>query len=59
MQSKEVFWLFLLLSRSLPYAKVVQGERNRKKAQKLFSIAEPKPTLCKGSVRIVKGKTKK
>ena len=24
-----------------------------------FSIAEPKPTFCKGSVRIVKGKTKK
>ena len=44
--------IFLLLpNRSLPYLKVVQGERNKKENAIFLFIAEPQPTLFKGSAR--------
>ena len=44
-------FFFLLPSRSLPYLKVVQGERNKKENAIFLFIAEPQPTLFKGSAR--------
>ena len=41
-----------MLSRSLSYAKIVQGECNKN----LFLIAEPKPILCKDSARRTQNK---
>ena len=44
-------FFFLLPNRSLPYLKVVQGERNKKENAIFLFIAEPQPTLFKGSAR--------
>ena len=44
--------IFLLLpNRSLPYLKVAKGERNKKENAIFLFIAEPQPTLFKGSAR--------
>ena len=44
-------FFFLLPNRSLPYLKVVQGERNKKENAIFLFTAEPQPTLFKGSAR--------
>ena len=44
-------FFFLLPNRSLPYLKVVQGERNKKENAIFLFTAESQPTLFKGSAR--------